>query len=286
MSSNPSMDDETVRRVLYTYPSIPIYAVPPSTAGPSGHKSAQWLQQPAMFTALLELVETSISAAGPKTTSGASETATAHSGARRTPVAPRGGRSAAWASRNSHASSTATPSTVFEQAPEKIAVSLNLLDPNTRDLFASAPYTHPSVVTPCVDSGRYFAVRVADEAGRKATLGIGFEAREAAFEFLEALRGVRKVLGFDTEAQRKAGSDKTGNVQRAKLSSLSTNGTSNGDTYMEDKPGDDAALFAIKPPPPGPQVSVGKAELDDRNVESEHRTEDIEDDNDDFGDFQ
>lgn len=49
---------------------------------------------------------------------------------------------------------------------------------------------------PASDSSRFFALRVQDEAGRKATLGIGFEERSDAFDFGVSLQEAQKTLGW------------------------------------------------------------------------------------------
>lgn len=79
---------------------------------------------------------------------------------------------------------------------EPIRVSILLEDPSSGELFAAAPYTHPSTVEQCIDSSRFFAVRVVGEGGMKAMLGIGFEERSEAFDFGIALQDASKVLGF------------------------------------------------------------------------------------------
>ena len=78
-----------------------------------------------------------------------------------------------------------------------LSTSIRLEDPSSGELFAAAPYTHPSAVAHCVDSSRFFAVRVVGDGGMKATLGIGFEERPEAFDFGVALQDARKLLGLD-----------------------------------------------------------------------------------------
>ncbi|KAI0150458.1 hypothetical protein GGR57DRAFT_514380 [Xylariaceae sp. FL1272] len=84
-----------------------------------------------------------------------------------------------------------------EQSDEdKVAAAVVLEDPKNGQLFAAAPYTTTAVVEPVSDSSRFFALRVQDEAGRKATLGIGFEERSDAFDFSVALQEAQKALGW------------------------------------------------------------------------------------------
>lgn len=91
---------------------------------------------------------------------------------------------------------TAVPSSTATSS-ETIYTNILLEDPGSGELFAGAPYTSAAVVEQCVDSSRFFAIRVVGEGGRKATLGIGFEERPDAFDFGIALQEAVKVLGFD-----------------------------------------------------------------------------------------
>ena len=80
---------------------------------------------------------------------------------------------------------------------DKVSTNILLEDGSSGELFAAAPYNHPSVVTQAVDSSRFFAIRVVGEGGRKATLGIGFEERSEAFDFGVTLQDSNKALGID-----------------------------------------------------------------------------------------
>jgi len=83
---------------------------------------------------------------------------------------------------------------------DEVKVDVVLEDASNGQLFAAAPYVKPDVVEPALDSSRFFALRVQDEAGRKAILGIGFEERPEAFDFSIALQEARKTLGLDPNA--------------------------------------------------------------------------------------
>ncbi|GJQ11765.1 hypothetical protein GpartN1_g3556.t1 [Galdieria partita] len=66
-------------------------------------------------------------------------------------------------------------------------VWIRLEDRVSGELFAESPY-HESGPQHAVDSSRYFVLQVKDrETQRKAFLGIGFEQRGEAFDFLAAL---------------------------------------------------------------------------------------------------
>ncbi|KAK3192134.1 hypothetical protein K4F52_001763 [Lecanicillium sp. MT-2017a] len=88
-------------------------------------------------------------------------------------------------------------STTTASGQQKLKVDVVLEDPSTGQLFAACPYTDRAAVEPAVDSSRFFALTVRDDAGRKAVLGIGFEERPEAFDFAVALQEARKSLGWE-----------------------------------------------------------------------------------------
>jgi hypothetical protein len=101
---------------------------------------------------------------------------------------------------------TATPSpssSSGQDETENIKVDIILEDPSSGTLFAAAPYTTPAIVESALDSSRFFALRVQDPSGRKATLGVGFEDRSDAFDFSVALQEARKSLGIDPDENRR-----------------------------------------------------------------------------------
>lgn len=87
---------------------------------------------------------------------------------------------------------------------DHVKTDVVLEDPSSGQLFAAAPYSSPDVVESALDSSRFFALRVRDPSGRKATLGIGFEERSEAFDFGVALQDARKALGLDGGADAAA----------------------------------------------------------------------------------
>ncbi|KAI0025546.1 hypothetical protein F4780DRAFT_721666 [Xylariomycetidae sp. FL0641] len=99
---------------------------------------------------------------------------------------------------------------------EQVKADIVLEDASNGQLFAAAPYTAQAIVEPVSDSSRFFALRVQDEAGRKATLGIGFEERSEAFDFGVSLQETQKTLtwaqnappGQRPEAVRKESAEK------------------------------------------------------------------------------
>lgn len=89
-------------------------------------------------------------------------------------------------------------------ADDKVKTDIILEDASTGQLFAAAPYTTAAIVEPALDSSRFFALRVQDPTGRKATLGIGFEERSDAFDFGVALQDAQKAMGLDGGAAARA----------------------------------------------------------------------------------
>lgn len=157
---------DAIQRVLFVANKVFVYSIPPM-ASMRGHNAASWTADPArqIFAARIRVVETSSEA--PSTTS------------------------------SSSSSSNATSS--------NIKVDVVLEDPSNGQLFAASPYTDASAVEPAVDSSRFFALTVRDEAGRKAVLGIGFEERPEAFDFSIALQEARKALGWEAAGEGQRG---------------------------------------------------------------------------------
>ncbi|KAK3353196.1 hypothetical protein B0T25DRAFT_568410 [Lasiosphaeria hispida] len=91
---------------------------------------------------------------------------------------------------------TAVPAPAEAPGPDRVKADIILEDASTGQLFAAAPYTARATVESAVDSSRFFALRVQDPQGRKATLGIGFEERSEAFDFSVALQEAQKALGM------------------------------------------------------------------------------------------
>ncbi|PIK60792.1 putative adaptin ear-binding coat-associated protein 1 [Apostichopus japonicus] len=65
-------------------------------------------------------------------------------------------------------------------------------DKNSGELFAKAPIpSYPGeAVESVLDSSRYFVIRIEDESGKKAFIGIGFQDRADSFDFNVALRTI------------------------------------------------------------------------------------------------
>lgn len=67
-------------------------------------------------------------------------------------------------------------------------------------LYVQVPYSQPADVQPCLDSSRYFVVRVA-RGQQNVIVGIGFEERADAFKFKSALQEWEHRRDAQTKAQ-------------------------------------------------------------------------------------
>lgn len=76
------------------------------------------------------------------------------------------------------------------------AVCVKLEDKETGQLFAKCPIeTYPGIaVEPVTDSSRYFVLRIQDDNGRSAFIGIGFLDRSDSFDLNVALQDHFKWL--------------------------------------------------------------------------------------------
>ncbi|KAK1759317.1 hypothetical protein QBC47DRAFT_371598 [Echria macrotheca] len=154
-STNQPLPPDAIQRVLHITQTVHVYSIPPLSSA-RGHLAATWTEDPKrhIFTCRLRVLETSIP--------------------------------------TSSSSSSSSPTDDPENTTIKIDIILE--DPSSGQLFAAAPYTAPAVVDPAADSSRFFALRVQDPTGRKATLGIGFEERSEAFDFGVALQEAQRSL--------------------------------------------------------------------------------------------
>ncbi|KAH8889743.1 adaptin ear-binding coat-associated protein 2 [Thozetella sp. PMI_491] len=160
-------------------------------------------------------------------------------------------------------------------ADDKVKTDIVLEDPSNGQLFAAAPYTTPAIVEPAVDSSRFFALRVQDEAGRKATLGIGYEERSEAFDFGVALQDARRSLGLDgpgsgpagkLAVQEKPEEKRDYSLKEGETITVNLSGTKFGrrarPSEPTSEPSSGAGLSAFSlPPPPSTSSSGGAAFL-------------------------
>ncbi|KAK4454368.1 hypothetical protein QBC34DRAFT_393229 [Podospora aff. communis PSN243] len=161
---------------------------------------------------------------------------------------------------------TSSPSSIPD-APDTVKIDILLTDPTTGALFAAAPYTTRAVVEPAADSSRFFALRVQDPSGRKATLGIGFEERSEAFDFGVALQEAERALHGTGGTGEVKGKKKEGegekrdySLKEGEMITVNLSGTKFGKNRIRPPPppsggnsggeGKSLASFAL-PPPPG-----------------------------------
>lgn len=131
---------------------------------------------------------------------------------------------------------------------------------------------------PTLDSARFFAIRVEGERGRKAVLGIGFEERGEGCEFVDVLRAVGRVMGWEKDKggngragggvngvkgkgeEKRDWSLKDGEMIRIEIGGVSRVDGGNREGRRDDgrlqREGEgegeaEGALFSIKPPPTG-----------------------------------
>lgn len=137
----------------------------------------------------------------------------------------------------------------------------------------------------------------------KATLGIGFEDRSAAFDFGIAVGEMRKVLGLLLETGRSGGG---GTAQKQTMESdvvmkkdfslkegekivvrvpLGRRGRPSGAGGGAESGSDTAALFSIAPPPPAAGMSPSKSATPESTVEGKTAQE-LGFDDGEFGEFQ
>ncbi|XP_071506373.1 adaptin ear-binding coat-associated protein 1-like isoform X1 [Diadema antillarum] len=78
------------------------------------------------------------------------------------------------------------------------------LEDKAGELFAQAPIeSYPGIeVEAVLDSSRYFVIRIQDDSGRKAFIGIGFQDRGDSFDFNVALQDHFKLLKQQKELEK------------------------------------------------------------------------------------
>lgn len=151
---------------------------------------------------------------------------------------------------------------------DKVKTDVILEDSSSGQLFAAAPYTTPAVVEPCLDSSRFFALRVQDPSGRKATLGVGFEERSEAFDFSIALQEAQKALGLGAGGvsgpnglQKKkevVEEKKDYSLKEGETITVNLGGKFGRRKPAEEAPAADLSSFSL-PPPPGPSASSSRS---------------------------
>lgn len=140
------------------------------------------------------------------------------------------------------------------------------LEDRSGELFAKAPIEGwPSVAVESVlDSSRYFVLRIADEGGRTAFIGIGFADRGDAFDFNVTLQDHFNAVKKDQEIEKSLSTEKPLDLQLKEGQTFKINlGGKLGSKQGTSKPRTNIGMGAgglLLPPPPGgasrPQVSI------------------------------
>jgi len=138
--------------------------------------------------------------------------------------------------------------------------TIHIEDAHSGELFVACPVDpEENPVVPVLDSSRYFVLRVADPQGRHAFLGMGFAAREPAFDFNVALQDHKKWIDRKKQAEENP-IEETGPLTKFALKdgetiSVSIAGKGNSGTKPKPEPapasdGGFGGLGLLAPPPP------------------------------------
>lgn len=146
-------------------------------------------------------------------------------------------------------------------------VHLRLEDKNSGDLFARCPVdAYPGIaVEQVVDSSRYFVLRITDEGGRAAFIGMGFSDRGDSFDLLVAMQDhfkwVRReeaqdAQGSSTGAEVNAGPKldlgfKEGQTIKLNISTRRPGDSEDGPVSGKARPRARGSGTGLLPPPPG-----------------------------------
>ncbi|XP_059899489.1 adaptin ear-binding coat-associated protein 1 isoform X3 [Gadus macrocephalus] len=134
---------------------------------------------------------------------------------------------------------------------------IKLEDKVSGELFAQAPVQEfPGITVETVsDSSRYFVLRIQDDNGRSAFIGVGFGDRGDAFDFNVALQDHFKGLKQEEELSRKAQSGDPGPKLDLGFKEGQTITLNIGQGKKRDKPRPlSSGGFGLLPPPPGGKI--------------------------------
>lgn len=142
-------------------------------------------------------------------------------------------------------------------------VSVKLEDKTSGELFAQAPIeAYPGVsVESVTDSSRYFVLRIADDTGRTAFIGIGFADRGDAFDFNVTLQDHFNSVKKDKELEQNMNNQPALDLQLKEGQTFKINLSGKLGSKAQSRPRTNAAPGTgglLLPPPPGaaarPQV--------------------------------
>ncbi|KAG7457757.1 hypothetical protein MATL_G00230600 [Megalops atlanticus] len=135
---------------------------------------------------------------------------------------------------------------------------IKLEDKVSGELFAQAPIEeYPGIAVEAVsDSSRYFVIRIQDDSGRSAFIGVGFGDRGDAFDFNVALQDHFKWVKQDNEISKQAQLPDSGPKLDLGFKEGQTITLNIGQSRKRDKPRQQGSGgFGLLPPPPGGKIA-------------------------------
>ncbi|KAI1885828.1 hypothetical protein AGOR_G00207800 [Albula goreensis] len=135
---------------------------------------------------------------------------------------------------------------------------IKLEDKISGELFAQAPVEeYPGIAVETVsDSSRYFVIRIQDESGRSAFIGIGFGDRGDSFDFNVALQDHFKWVKQDNEIIKQSQTPDSTPKLDLGFKEGQTITLNIGQTKKREKPRPHSTGgFGLLPPPPGGKIA-------------------------------
>eukprot|EP01135_Chromosphaera_perkinsii_P002139 Nk52_evm73s217 gene=Nk52_evmTU73s217 len=141
--------------------------------------------------------------------------------------------------------------------------TIRLEDKASGELFASCPVEENihQAVEQVIDSSRYFVLRIQDDSGRHAFIGMGFADRGDSFDFNVSLQDHFRHYKLEEEASRAPALDNTPSadysLKEGETITVKIKGKSGGSRPRPAAQQGMGSGGIILPPPPGPGVKVG-----------------------------
>ncbi|KAK5862150.1 hypothetical protein PBY51_017576 [Eleginops maclovinus] len=149
-------------------------------------------------------------------------------------------------------------------------VFVKLEDKITGELFAQAPVEEfPGLTVETVsDSSRYFVLRIQDDSGRSAFIGIGFGDRGDAFDFNVALQDHFKWVKQDDEFKKQAQAPDTTPKLDLGFKEGQTITLNIGQSKKKDRSRPQSSGgFGLLPPPPGGKIAPPPSKSSNHNTQ-------------------